>query len=315
MTHERPAARPAYGPIHWSRPNAPADAGPRAAKLWPGIGYWLRQLAALAGEPARLAARILTRHRRTQIRAMLQQVERLVRCLVLEAAIRLAQTLRPSSASADSRSSSQARGPQPSTQPSETRPPSPTDPSAWRIGFCWSAPDGMAPRRRPRPRLHAAVRPFVVLLDDPLPAMVRRKPAPPPPPPPKAFSGRFGGATPMNWPVMPDAAPAFEAHWALPGASGAHAAGAEPDLSLAAHLEILHRIAAAPQPFIDRLARRYASADQAGRYALVCQPVMPGTEREGARLDARIARDVLIDTAYELPGGMPPPPPLRLNPG
>lgn len=313
MTHELPPARPTCGPAHWSRPNAPADAGPRAAKLWPGIGYWLRQLAALAGDPAGLAARILPRGRRTHIRAMLQQVERLVRCLVIEAAIRLAETLRPTSGRRDGPPLSRAPGTRPCGPLPEVQPPSPADPSAWRIGFCWTAPDGMTPRPRPKPR--ARVRPSITLLDDPLPAIFRRKPAPPPPPPPRPrlFSGRFAGAAPMNWPLFPD--PAFHAHWAASGAARPRAAGAEPDLALAARLEILHRIAAAPQPFIDRLARRYARADSAARYALVCQPVMVGKEREGVRLDARIAREALIDAARELPGGMPPPPPVRINPG
>jgi hypothetical protein len=309
MTHEPPAAPPRT----WITPSpAPASAGPAANEMWRTLGYWLRELAVLCGHPAELAVRILSRSRRARIRAMLLQVERIARILVLEAAIRLAATLTlpapRASASTDKAQTHKAQ-----TDKAQAAPPagagSPTDPSGWTIGFSWTAPDIDTPRPRPKPRGPA---PRIIVLDDPLPSIFRRKPVPlppppSPPPPPPVFRGRFGAAAPMNWPLTMQPQPAFNAAWAgaPPGGVSGDLPAPQPDLRLAARFELLRRMAAAPQPLIERLARRYARAAAAERYALAYQPCLLWKAKSHVQLDADDARGVLIAAAAAHPDGLP----------
>lgn len=296
--------------------------------MWRTLAFWLRELGVLCGAPGEIAVRILSRTRRVRARAMLLQVERLVRCLVLEAAIRVAATLAPpaprpspSSPSAAAPAAPPPAGPGPSGPP----PASPTDPSAWSIGFSWTAPDLEAERRRPK--IRKGPPPRVIVLADPLPSIFRRKPVPPPPPPPPArsaaggaFTGRFGPAAPMNWPPLALHAKPFDAGWLAQAGSGAGVdAPPEPDLRLAARFEIVRRIAANPLPHIQRLARRYARAGEAERYHLVYQPSLLRKANTHLRENAEEGRVVLIGAARAHPAGLPRPPAphggRRIDPG
>jgi hypothetical protein len=259
-------------PAAWSGPALamPASAGPAVAHLWRALGWWLAALLRDWGGPEKLLASGVSPRHACALKARIKALECLLRSLVHEAAMRLAAAAPAAFAQrlVSPRRPAPAADPAPPEPAAPAAPADPADPSTWRVGFVWLAVDSLKPPRRFRRRARG-VRIWVLDPDTPL----RLGPPPAPARPARTFTGQFA---PGPAPAFPRAElhPSRAASRPAPISPARHAGdlAAELGMRLAGRLEALRRIAAAPEPWVKRLARRHARAGETERRRLTVHP-------------------------------------------
>lgn len=291
--------------------------------MWRAVSGWLEEIVLRFGSPVRLAGSGCAA---AGLRPRLAALEALVRCLVLEAARRLAPSLTagartgttdsgPGSGLRDEEAGTGASGARPT--PEAAAPAAdPADPSTWRVGFAWSAV--AAPPPRPFPDLGPKpVAPRITVLEVSEgwtffrlgPAKPVRKPAPPP-----VFTGRFGSGPTPAWEYFPPAdvsgdddgpeiGPLAISNRARRGKSAPAPGDASPARAwlLAARLEAARRIILDPAPHVRRIALRLAAelrtaaSGPAGSRSVTLPPrPLWGSWRRKSRLPPDL-RSLLLD--------------------
>jgi hypothetical protein len=281
------------------------------AHLWRAVSGWLEEVTARFGSPARLAGQGV---RPAGLRPRLAALEALIRCLVLEAARRLAPQL---AATLKTRQTSAA----PPVPHAPARPASPeaggnadrNDPSTWRVAFAWSGAPGQPPRPAPA-FANPQAGPRITVLETTgewtffRPGGFRPQPAPRPEP---VFAGRFGAGPAPRWAWFPDMAedePArprtstLSSHRAPARRSVLRGTGAALAWALAGRLEAVRRIVLDPESHVRRLALRMAAdmkqppdAEPTARSVGVPPRPLWGSWRPGYRRRPPDLRAMLVD--------------------
>jgi len=280
-------------PAAWAAKAAavPATAGPAVLYLWRAATGWLTEICIRFGPPERLAC---ARRLSSRLRLRIGALEALVRCLVLEAARRLAPTLPLQTASERRTPSPDLRGETDkpaaptspggkSRSPEGGTPPHVGDPSTWRVGFAWSAIEAAPPRPAPVFRRRAFASGGSVPVVTPIDlcgetvflrlgeTRQRQEEAVAPP----TFAGRFGAGPAPRWRYFPYVMDAGHPNAAsVTGKARAALAPWPPAASpravwaIAARLEAARRIILDPDPHVRRIALRLiAQHPSAGRPA------------------------------------------------
>lgn len=255
----------------------PASAGTGVRYLWRAVAGWLADIRARYGSPAQLAG---ARRYSAGLRLRLGALEALIRCLVLEAARRLAPSLPGRLAAGRSGARPEAAGRTARTQAGAVRAqvastaPVASDPAGWQVSFAWSGVEASPPRSPPvlGGRAHA---PGAAAVE---PDGVWTAPGPGPAPADAAddagpvFTGRFGPCPAPRWRYFPElsgaeapvAAPDGPSAYPFPAFGGASGGGVPANAirrawALAARLEAVGRILSDPEPHVGRMARRLAA--------------------------------------------------------